>query len=189
MIKYKIWTDEKVGKWLVLDKNEKRGSDRFWLCRCECGFEKYQSTSTLTNKLSLECKSCSNISKTKKEEFKYCFYTRIKEGAEKRNIEFNVSQEYLWELFLLQNRKCVLTNMDIGFANTIKNHTHSGSTASLDRIDSNKGYVIGNVQWVHKDINKMKMDFEQVYFKELCNKVTNYEKAKSARISGEEYSI
>ena len=41
-------------------------------------------------------------------------------------------------------------------------------TASLDRIDSNKGYTIDNVQWVHKDINKMKMDLEEDVFIDNC---------------------
>jgi hypothetical protein len=29
-------------------------------------------------------------------------------------------------------------------------------SASLDRIDSSKGYVKGNVQWTHKTVNIMK---------------------------------
>ena len=44
-------------------------------------------------------------------------------------------------------------------------------TASLDRIDSTKGYSKDNIQWVHKDINCMKMDFSQQYFIDLCVKV------------------
>lgn len=48
-------------------------------------------------------------------------------------------------------------------------------TASLDRIDSNKGYNKENIQWVHKYINKMKMDFNQDYYIEMCRKVSNYE--------------
>jgi hypothetical protein len=31
----------------------------------------------------------------------------------------------------------------------------------MDRIDSNKGYVEGNVQWVYKYVNLMKRDFPQ----------------------------
>ena len=46
-------------------------------------------------------------------------------------------------------------------------------TASLDRIDSNKGYTKDNVQFVHKDINWMKQDFEQNKFIEYCKKVAN----------------
>jgi hypothetical protein len=41
-------------------------------------------------------------------------------------------------------------------------------TASLDRIDSSKGYCEDNVQWVHKDINRMKNTFDQDYFISLC---------------------
>lgn len=44
-------------------------------------------------------------------------------------------------------------------------------TASLDRIDSSKGYVIGNVQWVHKTINTMKMDLANSEFIKLCQMV------------------
>ena len=50
---------------------------------------------------------------------------------------------------------------------------HNKSTASLDRIDSSKGYTIDNIQWLHKDINKMKWDFSQEKFLELCKKIVN----------------
>jgi len=46
--------------------------------------------------------------------------------------------------------------------------------ASLDRIDNSKGYHLNNVQWVHKDVNRMKWIFEQDYFIKLCNKVSEY---------------
>ena len=45
-----------------------------------------------------------------------------------------------------------------------KRHNDS-KTASLDRIDSSKGYTEDNIQWVHKDVNQMKMDLpEQRFF-------------------------
>ena len=31
-----------------------------------------------------------------------------------------------------------------------------------------KGYIQGNVQWLHKDINKMKWNFDQNKFLEYC---------------------
>ena len=46
-------------------------------------------------------------------------------------------------------------------------------TASLDRIDSSKGYVKGNVQWVHKDVNFMKRTLNQQTFVNWCKKITN----------------
>jgi hypothetical protein len=42
------------------------------------------------------------------------------------------------------------------------------STASLDRINNNLGYVIDNVQWTHKAINQMKSDRTQEEFLNLC---------------------
>ena len=44
-------------------------------------------------------------------------------------------------------------------------------TASIDRIDSNKGYIEDNVVWVHKDINIMKNKFSKEYFLMLCKKI------------------
>jgi hypothetical protein len=46
-------------------------------------------------------------------------------------------------------------------AKTIKPDLYDGlhGTARLDMIDPAKGYVEGNVQWIHKDIQAMKGDF------------------------------
>lgn len=55
--------------------------------------------------------------------------------------------------------------------------TRSGfgdGNASLDRIDSSKGYVKNNLQWLHKDINIMKRHHSEKYFLELCQKITEY---------------
>jgi hypothetical protein len=49
-----------------------------------------------------------------------------------------------------------------------KDNTH---TASLDRIDSSKGYFKGNVQWIHKDLNVMKMDLTEEKFIDYCKLV------------------
>jgi hypothetical protein len=48
------------------------------------------------------------------------------------------------------------------------------SDASLDRIDSSKGYIDGNVQWVHKEVNEMKMQATQNEFIEYCNLVAEF---------------
>lgn len=75
-------------------------------------------------------------------------------------------QIYLWKLFLKQNGKCALSGLGISFGGLI-GEKRSSTTASLDRINSTKGYIKGNVQWVHKHINKMKWDFDQNYFLSL----------------------
>jgi len=48
--------------------------------------------------------------------------------------------------------------------------------ASLDRIDNNKGYIEGNVQWVIKKINYMKNTLSEKNFINLCNKISEKQK-------------
>lgn len=53
----------------------------------------------------------------------------------------------------------------------VSNPTKVNGNASLDRIDNTKGYVAGNIQWVHKAINLMKLDLVQKDFINWCKKV------------------
>jgi hypothetical protein len=92
-------------------------------------------------------------------------------GAEARNIQFDISIEYAWNVFLAQNRKCALSGIDIGFGGKWNS---TDTTASLDRIDSSKPYIEGNIQWVHKKLNIMKSDMSDEQFTEWCGKVWLY---------------
>lgn len=97
----------------------------------------------------------------------------LRARALNRQLEFDLTGDYLWELFLFQNKKCALSNMDIGFPKTWGPKSKTEITASLDRIDSGKGYIIGNVQWLHKTINIMKMDMSDTQFITFCKMVAN----------------
>ena len=94
----------------------------------------------------------------------------------KKNIEVSplITKEYLWILYLLQNKKCALSGQNIYLAASRKDKKEN--TASVDRIDSSKGYIPENVQWVHKKINKMKYNYPQDHFIKLCEKVAKNNK-------------
>jgi hypothetical protein len=78
----------------------------------------------------------------------------------------------MWEIYEVQGGLCALTGEPLTFKNLNKG---TDQTASLDRIDSSLGYVEGNVQWVHKDVNLMKNVLSQARFIELCSLVsTNF---------------
>ena len=49
-------------------------------------------------------------------------------------------------------------------------------TASLDRIDSTRGYTVDNIQWIHKDLNRMKWNLPNDYFINICTLVANHNK-------------
>lgn len=103
--------------------------------------------------------------------------TYLRRKARERNLEWALSEEYLWDLFCSQDSKCALSGVDIVL--TTKRNKHNNLdrtilTASLDRIDSSKGYVVGNVQWLHKTINIMKQSLSDSDFITWCKLIANH---------------
>jgi len=144
-----------------------------WLCKCDCGNECSLFTSSLLKgqKGCWECRG-KRISEKKWKghgEISGEFWGKIQRSAARRSLEFDISIEYIWNLFVDQEKRCALTETPLIFARCKVDR--SKITASLDRIDSTKGYVEGNVQWVHKTINYIKMDLDQNEFVEWCSKV------------------
>lgn len=168
-----LMLDKDFGSWHVVSFIKKKGKESYWLCRCDCGKERVQKRSTLTSGNSTQCMSCAQRNR---DEFPFFIYSKIRENAKKRKIDFDVTQSYLYDLFLSQERRCSFTGWQISFATNVISHSHRGSTASLDRIDSALGYVEGNVRWVHKHINWMKRDHDDPYFLQLCESVTKFAK-------------
>lgn len=171
-----------VGSYTVINNNisapiGKNG--QYILAQCSCGNVQPMSVSYFYSKKykkSYTCKKCSNSSKFKGIHLLSGYYfNQLRHGATSRNLEFCIDLEYLWDLFEQQNRLCALTKLPITLSPTygidFKKQDKHKQTASLDRIDSNKGYIIGNVQWVHKTINRMKSNLVEDYFVDLCKLV------------------
>lgn len=100
----------------------------------------------------------------------------IRKDAQKRDISHPLldnsseSNEYLWGLYIAQDKRCALSGIPIGFGHK-RVIERVEKTASLDRIDSNVGYTRGNVQWVHKHVNVMKRAISQEEFIQLANQI------------------
>ncbi len=103
------------------------------------------------------------------------YWYDIKARAERLNIEFNIDIKDCWNLYLQQGGICALSGIPIKFVEPGRKK-QTEKTASLDRIDSTKGYIIGNVQWLHKHVNLMKLNHNQDYFINLCTQVTEHRK-------------
>ncbi len=154
--------------------HNKKTNRRLWLCRCECGVEKKINYYQVREG---EIKSCGCYHKDNQkkihwkgyEEISGKYWSQIKKGAQNRAIEFNLDIKYIWDLYINQKRKCALSSLEIGFEN-------SKYSASLDRIDSSIGYIKGNVQWIVKEINYMKMNLQEKDFIFFCKKISNNEK-------------
>ena len=74
----------------------------------------------------------------------------------------------VYDLWVKQGKKCALSGIPIDFENSSPNIKNYRCSASLDRIDSEKGYIVGNIQLLYKDINRMKSDFNEEYFIQMC---------------------
>lgn len=104
------------------------------------------------------------------------YWASLRTCAKKRGLEFLVSIEYGWELFIKQDRKCAISNLELKFRDSCSNK--KTQTASLDRIDSSKGYIEGNVQWVHKVVNRMKWDLDQKDLVQFCCIIADFSRGK-----------
>ena len=140
-----------------------------WLCKCVCGNERLVDSHDLMYGLITSC-GCKNGESLYKGvgNLSGSYYASLRKGAEIRNLTFNVSKEFLWDLFNKQNGKCALSGVDINLEKHFKN---GKQTASLDRIDNKRGYEEDNVQWVHKNINLFKRGYDEKKLFDYCKKI------------------
>ena len=150
-----------------------KGQEADITMRCHCGnvFKSKVKYFLRKHKPNTSCgcqkrsrKGSSNVRWTGYQSISGSYYKSVCFRAKRKNIEFSITIEDVWETYLKQGRKCCLTNMPVVFAGAYKQN----GTASIDRIDSSKGYTKTNIQIVHKDINKMKLAHSQDYFIQMC---------------------
>lgn len=106
--------------------------------------------------------------------FREGFLNSFKRSAASRGIFYSedLTPEYLYKLLESQNFRCALSGYKL-LPNDTLDDTKQNLNLSLDRIDSSKGYEVGNVQWVTKYVNWAKNDLSQEDFIHLCIAVAN----------------
>lgn len=169
-------------KWRIYKSGEQKRVQYF--CKCDCGAERWIYKNAITQRsMSASC-GCARkeaqkvamrrIWDARQEISRIVLRTRhwrqIVNNADTRGHELSISMEQAQKIYNLQQGRCALSGLPIFFQEKTKN---AGWTASLDRIDSSAGYVMGNLQWVHKDVNLMKQAFSQARFAELCQLVAD----------------
>jgi len=71
----------------------------------------------------------------------------IKTRAKSFNLDFDLDPEYLKSIFP-KDKKCPALGLPFIIGSRYVKGKEKHQTVSLDRINSNKGYIKGNVQWV-----------------------------------------
>lgn len=154
-------------------------------CICNKAFNKAKNEYTRRSKLGVSVWYCSRICSGKvniksfgdkvckqapinggwggsrnKNAFKY--YMNIVRG---RHVEFDIDIDYLEALWEQQKGVCPYTGVNLTLMRHAAELQDPRFSASLDRLDSSKSYIKGNVQFVSRSINYMKntMTNDQVW--------------------------
>lgn len=163
---------KEFGMLTVLKKTDERTPSKkvVWEVRCSCGGTAKATTSDLLrkdgkNRVSCGCMNFRSGSKSANwkspNDISMKYWNGVVGSAIRRNLKFDVDIDYAFSCF---TGKCALTGRDIEL----------NSTASVDRIDSNAGYIKGNIQWVHKDINRFKSNWDEQEFLQMCKEVVSH---------------
>lgn len=165
------------GKWKVIREigRSKNGRDILWLCQCECERQSNVKASYLANGYSKQCDYCNKHSKKYYEtnSVPEQFWKQILRNSKKRSIKINISPEDAYKKFQDQRGQCALSGILLEFPKYAGDWKNKQNLPSLDRIDNNHGYEIDNIQWIHKDVNRMKNTHDQNYFIDICKKISN----------------
>lgn len=169
-----IKTGMKFGKWLVLlPRSLKCGKHRYWDVLCECGTVDKRRNDCLLNGLTKECRNCWK-DKANPEAVKTRMWDSLVKNAELRGLEVAITKKDIFDLLVKQNYHCALSGEKLVISTKTSEYRKGLTTASVDRIDSDRGYYLDNIQWTHKKINCIKMDLNQEDFIRMCHQVAKH---------------
>lgn len=148
-----------------------KNSENKWCSSCyTCGKDQCYTRkdhAKQSHRNNTNCRKCTaelkSYSSNRPVGYKKRIFNRFKKSAKSRDLVWNLTIE---DMFLNYTGYCALTNVELCL-------DYKKTTASLDRIDSSKGYLLDNIQWIHKDVNMMKNKYSQDYFISICKAVCN----------------
>lgn len=171
--------DDRYGS--LVFTGERINKNRRWLgvFDCDCGLKKTVRLDIVLsgNTKSCGCKSPNKDYKTIRisygEEYKYwILFKYFRKNAKLRKKEFTITVEDVKKQYFAQNKVCQYTKSPLTFPETYLRLTDE-TTASIDRIDSSKGYIPGNIQLVTKKVNMMKGEMSHDEFIHTCQLIAS----------------
>lgn len=108
----------------------------------------------------------------------YCkkLLTQLKARAKAEGLPFNITAEDLIHEYDAQDGRCRYTGkkLDFKLKCSEKGQPHR-DFPSVDRKIPNKGYTLGNIDWVTYAVNRMKNDLTEEEFISFCRQVVSRE--------------
>jgi hypothetical protein len=166
-------TGNKIGSLTVVKRAKSKNKLAMWECQCKCGNVCVCRGADLRQGKIKTCGCRMGVENRRNwkgyGEIPKKYWSSLINNANQRGKKFDITIKQINDLFLEQDKKCALSGRVIAFED---------KSASLDRVDNTKGYSIDNVQWLHKDVNKAKVNFTQEDFTLLCEQIADYRRNK-----------
>lgn len=155
----------------------------YWLCACACGrIVAVRGKSLRRSHAGTQSCGClaaelaSSRSWRGHGDLSRHYWNHLKHHAAERGVPFAITIEEAWTQFEAQGGRCALSGVALTMGRYRPRERSFGvhprlGTASLDRKDSGLGYTPSNVQWVLKEINRMKGRLSDEAFVFLCKAV------------------
>ena len=147
-----------------------RKVDGRWVRECPtCGSEvshlrrNYCVNASLNEQPCIKCSNANNHPAGMFGPVRIAWYNSFQKSAVSRGYAWEITIEDIATLYELQAGKWAFTGWNVGWSETHWNHS-----ASIDRIDNNKGYTLDNIQIVHKSVNMARGTITVNDFMEMC---------------------
>lgn len=121
--------------------------------------------------LNQPCKRCSNINNHPSGMcgvVRVAWFNAFMKSALSRGLDWNLDIEDIALLHELQGGKCALSGRPIAWSEQKWDHS-----ASIDRINNQKGYSLDNIQLVDKQVNMARGSLSVEEFVSLCQDVAD----------------
>lgn len=176
----------RAGRLLVTEFSHVANKTSYWICQCDCGkvvcvehsHLMINSDTKKPRKQSCGCLQIEVSYNNHYNSYKHVhglWFNQLKQASKRRKIEWNIMPKDIHDLLIKQDWKCAISGIILSVPLDFKHYKSRKWNASVDRIDSSKGYVIDNIQIVDKRINMMKQQYSQEEFIKLCKTVAEYQ--------------
>jgi hypothetical protein len=166
---------EKCGSKFMKDGSEVRRNNKIGrknFCSLNCSATYYEVLKNFygQHNENLKIIKCDEYTKFRE------YLRRIKIRQKEKNIECTITLDDLLTQWTSQKGLCVYTGVELKHKSNRKNECgcNYNNTASLDRIDSKKGYIKGNIQFISISANHTKNNMTHQEMLDFCKIIHDY---------------
>ena len=175
----------RFGEWSVLCETPRVGSQRYLYVQCTCGRKQAVNFASLRGGRSTMCKRCASrgtrnssyrhgLSIRERETPEYKLWLSVRNNAKERGRECTIKPQ---EIVIPE--KCPVLGIPLTPSlpgrQASNGHGFKDTLPSVDRIDSDKGYITGNVQVISWKANRLKSNNTVETLELILNYMRSYQ--------------